>query len=245
MLASPHDHRVELVELGDPDRRRELREAVVPRARLEHARRRLPVVSQHPERLRELGIVGEHRAALARRHELAWMEAQTARDPHAPARTSAREHAADRTRRVLHHRHVERDRVQRIAELIDRDRELHVARRPQALARRVPRPRVDVREPHVEPELERGVRGRRPGQRGHRDRIAGTKSERAVDERERGGPVRDRDREASPAARRERLFEARDHRPLHQHPRAQHRGRRLELGLVDPRTRERNHRRAG
>ena len=198
------------------------------------------VVAQPPDGGRELGLVGRHRAPLARRDDLARVERQAA---HQPERAAGRPAVArpERSGRVLDEGDLLRDRG---LQLLPRDgapEEVHGEHgarprgdgRGDVLGAGEEGVRVDVHEHGAAAAQLDDVRGGRERVRGHDHLVAGPDPEREHREVERGCPGRDRDRVRRADRLGHRTLERGDLRPHGQLAALEHLGDRRELGLAD------------
>ena len=204
------------------------------------------VMAEAPDRVGELGLVGRHRPALARRDDLARVEREAAH--HAERRRRAYRDSARRARRPRPRR-ARPPGARPSAAPPTRPGGRRGARRARpsfasvtASATRA-RSRLNVSGSTSTSTARRAaelddVRRRRERVGGDDHLVAGADPERHHREVQRGRAGRDDDRVGGAAGRREALLELRHLRAHRQHPRRDDLGERGDLGLADVRAGE-------
>jgi hypothetical protein len=229
---------VEAAQLRQPDGAEDVREAVVE-AGARHVGRdeRAPaVVPQLADAAGEGVVVRRDRAALARRDDLARVEAETAGDAEPAARPPAATRA-ERACRVLEQRQLGRQLLdaERPPEEVHAEQQLRA--RPDLELRRVDVHRlgVDVDEDGPEAAERHDVRGRGERVRGDEHLVAGLEPECRHRQVERGRARRDGERVAHLARARDPRLELAHLRPHREHAALEDLGDLGELGVAEVR----------
>ncbi len=234
-------------DLRDPDRAEQVRQPVVQAGLgdVERATGHDAVMAEAPNRVRELGIVGRHRTALTRRHDLAGVEGETA---HHPERAAGRIAIAstERPGRVLDEHDLLGDGglqllpFDRPSEQVDGDDGLRSVGDGLGDLREVEIERlgIDVDEDGPAAAELDGVRRRRKRVGGDDHLVAGADPEGHHREVQRGRAGRDGNCLGSAAGAGEGGLELRHLGSHRQHPRCDDLGERRQLRCADVRAGE-------